>query len=544
MIVKGQETVNDITGKRALLGLVVLAIAVVGGAGAEGGGNSGRVDAEAAAIVQRFCQYIQGLSSFSVDVTVSMSGSVGTMRLSNSEMLRLSVARPNRMSVDYRTGVVPLSVVSDGTRLYTYLAQYNQYVIEEAPERWTELFESARPAAKVLEMKIPLVESILREDSYEAFMKDVVGGEKVGEEEIEGVKCHHLKFSQAQMDWEIWLTKGEKPLIRKIVPKLSSLGQSSEMWWRFDNWRFDKAAADEFKIVTAVGAEQVAQFYAASQEPPHPMVGEQAKNFDLALLGGEKMELGAHKGKDIVVLDFWATWCRPCQVSLPKTMQIIEQFKGKGVVFYGVNLREQEGQIREFLEKAGLKFTVALDRAGETADAYRVEGIPHMVIVGKQGKVQSVHVGADPGAPARLKRELEALVAGKDLAGSVEEKARYDLYCKSVKFLPAEVKVGDKVGFECVLGNSGRSPVRGGTYKLGLIISGRQVFYGVSPLDIAGGGEVSYSVPPEVWRLQVGRAGSHSYQVVVDFDNLVAESNERNNVFRGSFEVAEKDTGE
>jgi peroxiredoxin len=152
-----------------------------------------------------------------------------------------------------------------------------------------------------------------------------------------------------------------------------------------------------------------------------PMLGKPAPTFTLDLMDGGKLDLAALKGK-IVVLDFWATWCPPCRATLPIYVKVTDKFKDKGVVFHGINIKETPDAVKAFQKKQDLKFSVAIDTRSDVVNLYGVEIYPQLVIVGKDGVVESVHVGMAPDSEAVLTKELETLVSGKSLVKKDEPK--------------------------------------------------------------------------------------------------------------------------
>ena len=158
------------------------------------------------------------------------------------------------------------------------------------------------------------------------------------------------------------------------------------------------------------------------QEDAGKLVGKPGPPFSLNLVDGGKMNLADHKGKDIVVLDFWATWCPPCRMVMPKMVELMDKYKSKGVVFYAVDLRESADRVKAFQQAMGLKFTTALDLDGRVGDSYSTENIPMDVIIGKDGVVQAVHVGVSPDLIDNMKKELDTLVAGKSLVAPEKPK--------------------------------------------------------------------------------------------------------------------------
>ncbi|MCF6287316.1 MAG: TlpA family protein disulfide reductase, partial [Candidatus Hydrogenedentes bacterium] len=87
---------------------------------------------------------------------------------------------------------------------------------------------------------------------------------------------------------------------------------------------------------------------------PHPLEGEMAPAFQLPLASGTTVDLAQHLGKDVVVLDFWASWCPPCRKGLPMVDAVAKHFADQPVAVYGVNIRESAALVANFVETAKL----------------------------------------------------------------------------------------------------------------------------------------------------------------------------------------------
>lgn len=166
--------------------------------------------------------------------------------------------------------------------------------------------------------------------------------------------------------------------------------------------------SDLFAPAILVVAVALLTIWLMSPPAPHPLNGEPALDVKLALLDGGTMDLPSHKGKEVVILDFWAAWCAPCRDSMPVIDKVSKEFRNKGVVLYTVNLGDSPQAIRDFLDANNLDLVVALDPHGSSAFAYQVDAIPQTVVIDKAGMITGVLVGTTP----YLDKELRGLLRG------------------------------------------------------------------------------------------------------------------------------------
>jgi peroxiredoxin len=122
-------------------------------------------------------------------------------------------------------------------------------------------------------------------------------------------------------------------------------------------------------------------------------VGDAAPDFSLPDLAGEPVSLASYRGRKVVVLDFWATWCGPCRMAMPGLQALSDDMKDQGVVLVSVNEAERAEQVRAFIERKKYTFRTVLDADRDVGHRYGVRALPTMVVIDKQGTVRRLSVG-------------------------------------------------------------------------------------------------------------------------------------------------------
>jgi peroxiredoxin len=136
--------------------------------------------------------------------------------------------------------------------------------------------------------------------------------------------------------------------------------------------------------------------------------GKPAPDFTFSTIDGKEVKLSSEKG-NVVLLDYWATWCPPCVKGLPHINEIAnnKDLAAKGLKVWAINSKEGEEKVKPFLEKHSLAMTVPMDTNGEFGKNYLVQGIPTTVVVGRDGNIKKVFVGFGPGQEEQIKAAVE-----------------------------------------------------------------------------------------------------------------------------------------
>ena len=139
--------------------------------------------------------------------------------------------------------------------------------------------------------------------------------------------------------------------------------------------------------------------------------GSKAPDFELPGAQGT-VRLSSTAGS-VVYVDFWASWCGPCQQSFPWMNAMQEKYRSKGVKIIGVNLDGKTEDAKKFLAQNPALFTVAFDSKGETPKHYGVKGMPTSFLVGRDGKIISQHLGFKASDRDGLEKQIQTALEGK-----------------------------------------------------------------------------------------------------------------------------------
>lgn len=136
---------------------------------------------------------------------------------------------------------------------------------------------------------------------------------------------------------------------------------------------------------------------------------EASHDFTLASNKGANLRLAEQRG-NVIMLNFWASWCGPCRQEMPLLNELNERYADAGFQVWGVNVDADRADADKLLAKIPVDFPVLFDGAGEVSKLYGVDAMPSSVFIDRDGKVREIHRGYRAGDEAEYKKIIKELI--------------------------------------------------------------------------------------------------------------------------------------
>jgi len=324
--------------------------------------------------------------------------------------------KPNKIYYDTKSGKVSGVAVSDGKDSYLYISSLNECVKEKAPASFSDFYKKTagmgliNPSNVVLETF--MIDGKLPSGGIESSVLEA------REEKVGTVSCHVIsitfptgekqKLWIGTKDFFLWknsITVTEEAMRSKLEQTGADMKSKDESK---KNSRIILASTETMKLVEANKGLPDSRF---AFKPPEGVTivarftrkntggssdvnfkGKKAPDFSLDDLDGKKVSLTGCRG-NIVILDFWDSWCKQCALDLAIMEKLHKAYGASGLVVLGVNEEEDEEQKRKYIRANSLTFKVLNDVTGEVSRAYKVEAYPRIIIIDKDGTVSADLIG-------------------------------------------------------------------------------------------------------------------------------------------------------
>ena len=138
-----------------------------------------------------------------------------------------------------------------------------------------------------------------------------------------------------------------------------------------------------------------------------------APRFKIKDLTGRTLDLDELRRGGPVLLDFWATWCKPCLVAIPEIQALHKKYGSQGLSVIGISVDgpRNYSKVRPFVSRLGIKYRVAADQDGRLQQLYQVVAMPTAILIDRDGRIAAVRVGFRPGEGAELEAKIKELLA-------------------------------------------------------------------------------------------------------------------------------------
>ena len=159
------------------------------------------------------------------------------------------------------------------------------------------------------------------------------------------------------------------------------------------------------KVLTGLALTALAATSLASSN----LAGQPAPDFALRSSTGENLRLSEYRG-DVVMINFWATWCGPCRQEMPLLDDLYNRYQRVGFNLLGVNIDDDSSRAMDMMAELGVNFPVLFDERKEVSRMYDVDAMPVTILVDREGNVRYVHQGYKPGYEELYLDEIRSLL--------------------------------------------------------------------------------------------------------------------------------------
>jgi peroxiredoxin len=149
--------------------------------------------------------------------------------------------------------------------------------------------------------------------------------------------------------------------------------------------------------------------FASTSLASSDLAGQAAPDFVLKSASGENLRLSEYRG-DVVMINFWATWCGPCRQEMPLLDELYGRYQRVGFSLLGVNIDDDPRRAMNMVDELGVSFPVLFDEQKEVSKLYEVEAMPVTVLLDREGMVRHVHHGYKPGYEQKYLDEIRSLL--------------------------------------------------------------------------------------------------------------------------------------
>jgi thiol-disulfide isomerase/thioredoxin len=134
-----------------------------------------------------------------------------------------------------------------------------------------------------------------------------------------------------------------------------------------------------------------------------------APDFTLKSRGGENIKLSELRGQ-VVMVNFWASWCGPCRQEMPLLEQLYQRYQPLGFTLLGVNVEEDSAAADKVLREIPVSFPILYDNRNKVSNSFQVKAMPSTIMIDRDGRMRYLHSGYQPGYEDEYQQQIRELI--------------------------------------------------------------------------------------------------------------------------------------
>ena len=219
------------------------------------------IDDGALQLLRRSTDYLEGSKQFRVDVDATIEAvTYSGQKLQFGQRLAITVQRPNKMRAERLGEVINQTFYYDGRSLSVNLPDQKYHATAAAPPTLEAMLDFARDTLEI----IAPASDLIYKNSFERLTQDLTSAFVIGKAVVDGVRCDHLAFRNKEVDWQIWIQEGDRPLPRKYIVTSKRMTEAPQFVVVLSKWNPAPKITDAtFSFVPPKGSRQL-EFLAAT----------------------------------------------------------------------------------------------------------------------------------------------------------------------------------------------------------------------------------------------------------------------------------------
>jgi thiol-disulfide isomerase/thioredoxin len=335
----------------------------------------------------------------------------------------VALERPNKI----RVHALDTMSVADGRLVRAIVESLSgQVLVQPCPAkvRLSDLYADEMLAAAMhgqLDVELPQLVLLAGDDPLDRLARDCTATQ-LSDSEFQGQKCRRVALDGPAGKSVLWIERDSGLLVKYEFPldEIRKRFPLAALWAEFRGARIDEPVDPvAFQVELPDGIKLVKRFVLPPPAAPPAPLAKAVDEFTFIHLDGTAIGRESLAGK-VVVLDMWATWCGWCFEGLPLLEKVYQKYKDHDeVVILAVNKDElavANAKVEQAFAQHKLTIPIVRDQQQIAERVFHLEGLPTMVVLGRDGTVQDYHVGYDPQLADTLPAKLERLLAGDNLA--------------------------------------------------------------------------------------------------------------------------------